>query len=57
MNTKLKAAFRVIFKDTGAEYIEVYSGDREPGTLISRGDVIHKRKKQVREPSARRGKS
>jgi hypothetical protein len=36
----VKRALIVLFKKTGAESIEIHSGDREPGTLIERADVL-----------------
>lgn len=41
---KVKEALKVIFKETGAEAIEIHSGDREPGQYVSRESILGKKK-------------
>lgn len=40
MNPKLKDALRTVFELTGAESLELHSGDREPGAYVRRADVM-----------------
>lgn len=41
---KVKEALKVIFEETGAEVIEIHSGDREPGQYVSRESILGKKK-------------
>jgi len=38
----LHAALHIVFQTTGAESIEIHSGDREPGRYITREQVLGK---------------
>jgi hypothetical protein len=51
MNEKIEAALKVIFQLTGAEAIEIHSGDREPGTYISRESIMGKEQPGRTDPA------
>jgi len=40
MKKRVKEALVILFKETGAEAIEIHSGDREPGAFIKRSDIL-----------------